>query len=202
MSGYVLEIRDLTYSHDYKPLLSKISLDVSQGEALWIQGPNGSGKSTLLKLIAGFLNHYEGSIQINTPFYFITSESFLAPNTSVKSYLQLCANLLQNKNKEKIQKIEEILKLGHLHRTDYHTLSLGQRQRLSWVPFFLQRRLLWIMDEPFNHLDEESSKILEALLHDHIQKQGCVVYASHLQLPLNSRVFSLAESGHGYTKNL
>lgn len=202
MVNYLLEIRDLTFSHDYKPLLSKISLEVSPGEALWVQGPNGSGKSTLLKLIAGFLNPYEGSIQLNSPFYFVTSESFLAPNTSVKTYLQLCSDLLQNKDKEKIQKIEDILKLNHLYRTDYHNLSLGQRQRLSWVPLFLQKRSVWIMDEPFNHLDETNAKILAALLHDHIQKQGCVMYASHLQLPLNSRVFSLAESGHGYTKNL
>lgn len=52
MSGKAkIEIRDLTVRHGDKVVLSKVSLDVMEGEILAVIGPAGAGKTTLLQCI-------------------------------------------------------------------------------------------------------------------------------------------------------
>jgi ATP-binding cassette subfamily B protein len=46
-----LEIRDLTFSYDHRPVLRDINLSVAHGQTIGIVGRTGSGKSTLLSLI-------------------------------------------------------------------------------------------------------------------------------------------------------
>ena len=45
--------------------LSKISLDIEDGEILGVLGENGAGKTTLIKLLVGLLHPSSGSVEIN-----------------------------------------------------------------------------------------------------------------------------------------
>lgn len=58
----LLEVENLTYFYPEKnePSLEKVSLDVPEGEFLFLAGPSGCGKSTLLKAMAGLLPDYYG----------------------------------------------------------------------------------------------------------------------------------------------
>ena len=44
-----LEVRDLGYGYDGRPILDGVSFSLSPGEVLGILGPNGCGKTTLLR---------------------------------------------------------------------------------------------------------------------------------------------------------
>ncbi len=57
-----LEVKNLSKSFGGLQVLSKIDLDLRQGEILGLIGPNGSGKTTLFNLITGFLKPNAGRI--------------------------------------------------------------------------------------------------------------------------------------------
>ena len=44
--------------------LSELSLDIREGELIFLAGPSGAGKSTLLKLIAGIERPSGGTLQV------------------------------------------------------------------------------------------------------------------------------------------
>ncbi|MBC8286409.1 MAG: ABC transporter ATP-binding protein [Nitrospinae bacterium] len=60
-----LEVKNLSFAYDSKPILKDISLSVEKGDFIGLIGPNGSGKSTLLKLMGGVLNLPDDAVWIN-----------------------------------------------------------------------------------------------------------------------------------------
>ena len=48
-------IQNISKSYNKKPVLSDISIEVSQGESIGLFGPNGAGKTTLFSIIIGIL---------------------------------------------------------------------------------------------------------------------------------------------------
>jgi branched-chain amino acid transport system ATP-binding protein len=59
-----LEIRGVSKSFGGVQAVSRVSLDVLQGEILSVIGPNGAGKTTLLNMISGFYHPDQGSIRL------------------------------------------------------------------------------------------------------------------------------------------
>jgi iron complex transport system ATP-binding protein len=60
----MIQTNALTFSYDGDPVLSDISLSISNGQRWAIIGKNGAGKSTLIRLIAGLEKSNSGSIKI------------------------------------------------------------------------------------------------------------------------------------------
>jgi branched-chain amino acid transport system ATP-binding protein len=58
----ILETRDLSHDFDGLPVLSRVNLDVRQGERHAIIGPNGAGKTTLFNVITGTYTPRSGQI--------------------------------------------------------------------------------------------------------------------------------------------
>jgi len=56
----IIEHLDVAYGH--AQVLSDVSINVDQGEMVFVVGRNGAGKTTLLKTIAGFLTPLSGQI--------------------------------------------------------------------------------------------------------------------------------------------
>lgn len=54
-----------TYPHEESPTLRGVSFRIRKGERLALVGQNGSGKTTLVKLLMGFYEPTEGSIELN-----------------------------------------------------------------------------------------------------------------------------------------
>lgn len=60
-----LLVESLGVAFDSHRVLSDISFSVPRGETLVVLGKNGSGKSVLLKAVAGLLDSFEGSVEID-----------------------------------------------------------------------------------------------------------------------------------------
>ena len=43
----------------------------------------------------------------------------------------------------------------------------------------LEQKKLWVLDEPYNHLDDLSIEILNQTFVDHTNNEGMVLFASH-----------------------
>jgi ribose transport system ATP-binding protein len=60
--GPRLEVRQMSKSFGYKPVLSDVEITVGPGEIRGVIGQNGSGKSTLAKILSGVYSPDSGSI--------------------------------------------------------------------------------------------------------------------------------------------
>ena len=61
----MIQIKNVSFAYDERPVLKNISFDVADKESLVIMGPSGSGKSTILRLLLGLDCPQEGSILFN-----------------------------------------------------------------------------------------------------------------------------------------
>ena len=50
----------------------------------------------------------------------------------------------------------------------------------------LEQKKLWILDEPFNHLDDLSIEILNQTFLDHVNNDGMILFASHFNPIINN----------------
>ncbi|MCC7486821.1 MAG: ABC transporter ATP-binding protein [Burkholderiales bacterium] len=61
----LIEIRDVTFSYDVRPVLRGINMTVRRGAVVTIMGLSGCGKTTLLRLIGGSLGAKSGTVRVD-----------------------------------------------------------------------------------------------------------------------------------------
>jgi iron complex transport system ATP-binding protein len=59
-----LEIRDITFSYNSRPILEGVTLRAAEGNVSSLVGPNGSGKTTLIKCINRILKPRLGTVLV------------------------------------------------------------------------------------------------------------------------------------------
>lgn len=135
-------------------LLGPINLTVLPGEILVITGRNGSGKSTLLHHLAmqgpveRLVNVSQNQISYLPQKY---GHDFNFPFTLQDALYQ--PNALKD-----VPHKYQILKLLNLNRL-WRTASGGERKKILLARSMLQEPELLLMDEPFNHLDQNSRDV-------------------------------------------
>ena len=85
--------------------------------------------------------------------------------------------------------------LKKLHIEKYYTtkvmyLSSGVKKKLELLRLIVEQKKLWVMDEPFNHLDNLSIEILTQTFLDHVNNNGMILFTSHLN-PIISNLKTL-----------
>ena len=174
-------------------VFSGIDFAVGDGEALIVTGPNGSGKSTLLRIIAGLLPVAAGSIRLEgggeqapdpaSACHYLGHENGLKPALSVAENL----DFWQSFNGAPAAGIGEALEavgLETVAHLPYGYLSTGQRRRIAIARLLVNRRPLWLLDEPTAGLDRRSEDRFAALMAGHLGEGGMIVAATHVALGL------------------
>ncbi|MCR5809287.1 MAG: ATP-binding cassette domain-containing protein [Clostridiales bacterium] len=57
-----MELRNVSFSYDGKPVLENVSLDLSGGRHICVMGESGRGKTTLMRLLLGFISPASGEV--------------------------------------------------------------------------------------------------------------------------------------------
>ncbi|CCE24190.1 MULTISPECIES: cytochrome c biogenesis heme-transporting ATPase CcmA [Methylotuvimicrobium] len=189
-----LEVKNLCCIRDDRVLFDNLSFNVSSGQALLLEGQNGSGKSSLLKILCGFREPDAGEVlwcgvEINNGTFF-EQMAYVGHLDGVKKELTVLENLkiATALGKPGYYSIEETLEKVYLSGYDdvlVQSLSAGQKRRLSLARLLITDNKLWILDEPFTSLDKEGIAIFEALMVDHIAREGMVVLTSHHDITLH-----------------
>ena len=182
-----------------KTLFSNLDLKIKPGTILRISGDNGSGKSSLLRILCGLLAPQSGEViwggqAINKDRDQFHSELiYLGHIPALKSDFTAVENLISLAllggqvitAKEALQALTATGLTDQAHRV-VRTLSQGQKQRIALARLRLpQPKPLWILDEPFNALDQKSNHLLQSLLVEHVKHDGIVALSSHQTLSID-----------------
>ena len=189
----MLLINNLSFSRNETKIFENLYLSLSNKKIIRITGRNGSGKTTFLKVILKILEPNNGeiiwkgeNIKKNI-FDFYNQTTFIMDNNtstrdlSVEDNINFWRVLSSSKlNKEEIFKLLKKLDIEKYYKTKVMYLSSGERKKLELIRLVLEQKKLWVLDEPFNHLDDLSIEILNQTFLDHVNNNdGMILFASH-----------------------
>ena len=135
-----------------KVIFKNFSLTIPDGEKVLVRGESGKGKTTLLRMICGLDNDYTGEID-HSDAVLLFQEDRLVENMSVISNLMLVTD-----DKNKALEMLEKLGLEGEGGSIVSTLSGGMKRRVSIARLLLLERSMYLFDEPFIGLDDETKK--------------------------------------------
>ena len=188
----MLLINNLSFSRNKTKIFENLNLSLNNKGVIQIKGKNGSGKTTFLKVILNILEPESGeiiwkgkNIKKNI-FDFYNQTTFIMDNNtstrelSVRDNINFWKGLSSSKlNNDEIFKLLKKLDIEQYYKTRVMLLSSGERKKLELLRLILEQKKLWVLDEPFNHLDDLSIEILNQTFLDHINSDGMILFASH-----------------------
>ena len=181
-------------------VLKDISFTINSGETLAIVGHTGSGKTSIISLINRLYHIQKGSIRIDGRDIEDYQLNKLRSGTGVvlQDVFLFSGSVLDNvtlRNPEiNRQEVIRAAKLIGIHDFimrlpgdyDYHvmergaTLSLGQRQLLSFVRALLYNPAILILDEATSSVDSESEGLIQHAIEQLIAGRTSIVIAHRL----------------------
>ena len=160
MGRNLVNLEGVSKAFDIRPLLTKVSIGVSEGDRIGIVGRNGAGKSTLMKIIAGIEKADEGRVtQGNSVRVGMLSQVDLADKSATVGDLVIGDRAKHEwVSDPKIREVFTGLFGGfddHLFERVFITLSGGEKRRVGLAKLLIDELDLIMLDEPTNHLDVE-----------------------------------------------
>lgn len=196
----ICRFREVDFSFDNsRQLFKDMSLFLGRGQKAALLGANGSGKTTLFKMI---LTRYCQDHQLNPTDFGLADfvkkygqmimdlDLYLGPSVKIGYYSQTHSNLEQQLTiRQLLQKngINDESKTQGIYKAfmfekkaadnkEISYLSGGEKSRLQFLQIMLSKANFLLLDEPVNHLDIPSMKIIEKLLADY---KGTILTISH-----------------------
>ena len=181
-------------------VLKDISFQIGQGQTLAIVGNTGSGKTSIISLINRLYHIQKGSIQIDGiaidkyDLHYLRSKIAVVLQDVFLFSGSVYDNVtLRNPDIKKEQVIEAAKMIG-IHDFimelpggyDYNvmergaTLSLGQRQLLSFVRALLYDPAILILDEATSSVDTESEQLIQHAIEKLIAGRTSIIIAHRL----------------------
>ncbi|MCF8129085.1 MAG: ABC transporter ATP-binding protein, partial [Deltaproteobacteria bacterium] len=192
-----LELKEIGKRFGSEKVLSRVDLEVKEGEFCVLLGPSGCGKSTLLQIVAGLIRQDEGSVFVDGK-----SVDGLSPRErdiamvfqgyALYPHMTVAQNLgfglqMRGMHKKMIRKrvTQMAARLGiegFLKRKP-RELSGGQRQRVAMGRALVRRPKLFLLDEPLSNLDAQLRiNVRLELMRLHQQMKGTILYVTHDQV--------------------
>lgn len=200
----ILKLKNVTKKFSDRDIIvvNNVSLNLQQGELLGLLGPSGCGKTTLLRIIAGFENISEGTVEIagkvvstsrnslptekrNTGMVFqdyalfphLTVEENIAfglknQKASKNSRLFSKNSSVNHQLKSRVAEVLELVGLIGLEKRYPHQLSGGQQQRISLARALAPKPALILLDEPLSNLDVQVRHRLRAEIRSILKAAG------------------------------
>jgi ATP-binding cassette, subfamily B, multidrug efflux pump len=182
------------------PVLKDVSFNIKPGETIAIVGHTGSGKSTIISLLNRLYHIQQGIINIDDVNIEKYDTDILRKNIGVvlQDVFLFSGSVMDNitlRNPDiSREKVIEAAKLIDMHDFimrlpggyDYNvmergaTLSLGQRQLLSFIRAMLYNPSILILDEATSSVDTESEMLIQHAIDTLIEGRTSIVIAHRL----------------------
>jgi cell division transport system ATP-binding protein len=198
-SDKIVELKDVSIFQKNSLVLSKVSIEINNGEFVYLIGKTGTGKSSLLKtlyaelsvidgqaIVAGFnlLNIKQKEIPFLRRNIGIVFQDFqLLTDRSVNDNLMFVMKATEWNDKSKMDaRLHEVLKMVGLATKGHkmpHQLSGGEQQRICIARSLINNPKLILADEPTGNLDPETSAGIMLLLLEISKSGSAVLMATH-----------------------
>jgi putative ABC transport system ATP-binding protein len=198
------------------PAVDRVTLQVTQGEAVAVMGPSGSGKSTLLNLVAGLDKPTSGTVTVARQRIDALSETRLAQyrrrqvgmifqffnlldDLTVADNVLLPAQLAGVSRRTARTRCAELLGqlgIGKYRDTYPGRLSGGERQRVAIARALVNDPAVLLADEPTGAVDTKTGEEIGQLLLDLNAAGQTLVLVTHspdLAVRYASRVVELVD---------
>ncbi|MFI9803525.1 FHA domain-containing protein [Streptomyces sp. NPDC052301] len=212
-----LDVQDLTVAVDRgrTVLLDHVSFPVGEKCLLAVVGPSGAGKSTLLNALTGQRPADRGTVlydgrdlyhdyaELRRRLGLVPQEDILHPQLTVRAALTYAAELRFPEDTapaERRARVDEVIQeLGLEQRAGQpvHSLSGGQRKRVSVALELLTKPSLLFLDEPTSGLDPGMDRSVMHMLRGLADDGHTVIVVTHsvLSLGVCDRLLVLAPGG-------
>jgi ATP-binding cassette subfamily B protein len=196
-----IDFENVSFGYTKEQLVIKnISFHVQPGQTIALVGHTGSGKTTIISLLNRLYQIEKGDIKIDDVS--INDWQLDALRSSIGVVLQdvflfsgsVLDNITLRNPGISMARVEEAAKLIDMHEFimqlpggyDYNvmergaTLSLGQRQLLSFIRALLYNPAILILDEATSSIDTESELLIEKAIQKLISNRTSIVIAHRL----------------------
>ena len=180
------------------PALNDVSLNIEQGEFVFIVGDSGSGKSTMIKLLLRELLPTSGNITVNgvnvaalkhrqIPKFrrnigVVFQDFRLLKDRNVYENVAFAQRVVQTPTKEIRRNVPAILStvgLAGKYKARPRQLSGGEQQRVALARALVNKPPILLADEPTGNLDPKNSWDIMKLLEEINEAGTTVLVVTH-----------------------
>ena len=182
----MIEFKNVTKSYSVgNTALNGVSMQIEDGEFVFLVGPSGSGKSTIIRLITGELKPTSGHVHVNgyslskmrrrdVPHLrrtvgVVFQDFRLIANKTVYDNVAFAMRVIGAREREIRERVPYVLNLVGLENKSRRLpgeLSGGEQQRLAIARALVNNPSTIIADEPTGNLDPARSSEIMALLQE------------------------------------
>ena len=197
----MIEFTDVVKSYEQgNKALNGVSMQIEDGEFVFLVGPSGSGKSTIIKLITGELKPTSGTVHVNgyslerirkreIPFLrrtvgVVFQDFRLIDNMTVYENVAFAMRVIGAKESEIKERVPYVLDLvGLENKTNRRPgeLSGGEQQRLAIARALVNNPSTIIADEPTGNLDPARALEIMELLQEINNLGTTMLVVTHAQ---------------------
>ena len=203
MSKVAIQVHDLGVRYGSGPALAGVSLELREGESLFLTGPSGCGKSTFCRCLNGFIPQRHPTAQMTgtvfvggmdtrqTPLAEVVRQVGLVFQNPSTQLFNLTAGdelafgprnlgLPLAEVAQRVAQVARDLHIEHLLLRRMDTLSGGEKQRVAIASVLAMGPRVLVLDEPTASLDVSGSRaVMEALIRLHREQGTSILLAGH-----------------------
>jgi ATP-binding cassette subfamily B multidrug efflux pump len=196
-----IEFKDVHFSYDdNQEVLKGISFKVNPGETVAIVGATGAGKSTIISLITRLYDINSGKILLDDvnlkdyELYNLRSHIGVVLQDVFLFHGSIFENLSFGDDSVTLEKIKSVAKdievdefieslpggYEYVVRERGSSISLGQRQLLSFLRAYLSDPKILILDEATSSIDHKSEKLIQRATEKITKNRTSIIIAHRL----------------------
>ncbi|MBR4839409.1 MAG: gliding motility-associated ABC transporter ATP-binding subunit GldA [Paludibacteraceae bacterium] len=188
-----ITIKNLYKSYGKQLVLDNLSFSIGNGEIVGFLGNNGAGKSTTMKIITGYVEADQGSVEVcgidvrkhplesHKKIGYLPEHNPIYPDMYVKEYLRFVAGIykLGAQANSRVDEMIEKTGLTREYKKKIGMLSKGYRQRVGLAQALIPNPEVLILDEPTTGLDPNQIIEVRNLIQE-VGKEKTVMLSTHI----------------------
>jgi len=195
VDGVPLAVDRLEVRYGDRTAVASVSFRVEPGEIFGLLGSNGAGKTSTIKSVIGLVPRSSGSVRVfgadpatdavrvRAEIGYVPESTLLYDALTPREFLEYVSGVRGAPPERVAERAAAFVKAFRLEEefdTPIVALSNGTRQKVVVVAALLHEPGLLLFDEPFNHLDPRSVRLLKEILREYVVggRRG-VLFSTH-----------------------